>query len=79
MVIFQLGKFLYRVAWAVSELLRFAFPAAIFAYSAFAAQLTTIDNTLATGASCMAIGSSSWLAGRAVGYFLDRIWTAGST
>lgn len=78
MVIFQIGKLLYRMGWVVSELLRFAFPAAIFAYSAFAAQLTTIDNTLATAASCMAIGSSSWLAGRAMGYFLDRIWTAGS-
>ena len=72
-LIIRAGAFLYRLAWVISGLLRFAFPAAIFAYSAFAAQLTNIDNTIATGSSCMAIGCSSWLAGRAIGYFLNRI------
>jgi hypothetical protein len=72
-LIIRAGAFLYRLAWVISGLLRFALPAAIFAYSAFAAQLTNIDNTIATGSSCMAIGCSSWLAGRAIGYFLNRI------
>jgi hypothetical protein len=56
MILIQAGKFLYRLAWVISGLFRFAFPAAIFAYSAFAAQLTNIENKIATGASCMAIG-----------------------
>jgi hypothetical protein len=72
-LIIRAGAFLYRLAWVVSGLLRFACPAAIFGYSAFAAQLTNIDNTITTGSSCMAIGCSSWLAGRAMGYFLNRI------
>jgi len=73
MVLMRFGDFLYWVGWVISGILLFDFPATIFAYSAFAARLTNVYDTILLGSSCMTIGCLSWLAGRAMGYILARI------
>src|SRR5262249_45018018 len=73
MLLIRLGNFLYRTAWAISGLLLLDCPAMIFAYSGFAARLTNVADTIATGTSCTAIACLSWLAGRAMGHVLDRM------
>jgi hypothetical protein len=73
MVLIRLGDFLYRAGWVIAGLLLFEFPATIFAYSGFVSRLTTAADTVFVGISCTTIGCLSWLAGRAMGYFLARI------
>jgi hypothetical protein len=73
MFLIRLGNILYRSGWAISGLLLLDCPATIFAYSGFAAKLTNLADTIATGTSCTAIACLSWLAGRAMGHVLARM------